>query len=173
MIISAYANDYKLSNHFTIGEFIISQTATRLGIPNYPNSTQFENMVQLCDNVLEPIRSHFGTIIVSSGLRTDALNTAIGGSKTSQHRKGEAADIVTSKFNITEMFEWIVLESGIIYDQVIHEFGRWIHISYTNDINYDNRMRNTTAMKVNNKTVYEHLTKEQIQKGKYLDHATV
>jgi len=164
--VEAYSDSHKMSDHFTLGEFIISQTATRLNIINYPTDKQYQSIQSLCVNVLEPIRSNFGSIIISSGLRADKLNTAIGGSKTSQHCFGEAGDIISPTYSVTEMYEWIVLKSDIVYDQIIHEFGKWIHISYTN--RYVNRMRRTTAKKMDGITKYAHWTREQITDGLYL-----
>ena len=83
----------KMSTNFTLSEMISSQTATRLGIDNTPNDDQIENLKELCEKVLQPIRDKFGPVRVTSGLRVPELNTAIGGSGSSQHCKGEAADI--------------------------------------------------------------------------------
>ena len=90
----------KLSAHFTLKEFLDSQTASRKGIQNIPNEEQVKNMKSLCINLLEPIRSGVrkdiyekALLMVSSGFRSLRLNKAIGGSaKKSQHMKGQAAD---------------------------------------------------------------------------------
>ena len=87
--------NYKLSEHFTLGEMIRSQTATRSGIDNTPNWNQFRSLQSLCINVLEPVRELYSKpIISSSGLRVPRLNLMIGGSKYSQHKKGEACDFI-------------------------------------------------------------------------------
>lgn len=169
--IEAYANDYKMSRYFTYGEMIKSQTAIRKNINNLPNEIQFKNLQILCENVLDVVRIGLKSpVIIGSGLRVPELNTIIGGSKNSQHRLGEAADFDVIGYNTQEVFEWIILKSSIIWDQVISEFpnspnGGWVHISHTTHRN--NRMKITTAKKVNSRTIYEHLTKEQIRHGMY------
>ena len=162
--VIGYRDDYRLSPHFTYGEFTISQTAIRNNIDNTPTEEYVRNMESLCKNVLEPIRSHFGIVTVSSGFRCEELNKSIGGSSRSQHRFGEAADI-HSGASVTEIFEWVVLDSGIVWDQIIHEFSRWIHISHTR--NKTNRKKITTARKVDGKTVYTHYTRNDILHGEY------
>lgn len=83
-----------LSKHFTLDELTKSATAIRLGIDNIPNETELKNLQDLVDNILEPLRHHYGRpIIITSGFRCEKLNKAVGGSKTSQHRFGQAADI--------------------------------------------------------------------------------
>lgn len=165
IVVEKYSYTYPLSKYFDIGEFIISQTATRMNIDNEPTDLQVENMKNLCVNVLDPIREHFGAVFISSGFRCEELNKSIGGSSNSQHRYGEAADFSVSRITITDLYEWIVLKSNIEYDQIIHEFGRWIHISFTK--RYGNRKLNTVAMNVNGKTEYSHYTKKAIEIGEY------
>jgi hypothetical protein len=122
----------KLSEHFTLSEFTRSETASRYGISNQPDDAAIASMRALCLYVLEPIRAHFGVpITVSSGYRSPQVNRKIGGSSTSQHMKGEAADINVWGVDTTEVFDWIVFYSGLDFDQCIHEFGSWVHISYT------------------------------------------
>ena len=83
-----------LSKHFTLDEMLKSPTAQRLGIDNTPNAEQLENLRDLVEYILEPLRIHYGRpIIVTSGFRCAKLNKAVGGSSTSQHVKGEAVDI--------------------------------------------------------------------------------
>jgi hypothetical protein len=108
-----------------------SITAEKHGIINLPNARQLENLRLLCNNVLEPVRSLLGVpVIVTSGYRCLALNRLVGGARTSQHQKGEAADFVLRKIDLKDAFEKIV-ESNIPFDQIIFEFGDWIHISYS------------------------------------------
>lgn len=121
----------KLSPNFTYIEMTESMTAEKHGIVNTPNARQLENLRLLCNNVLEPVRSLLGVhIIVTSGYRCLALNKLIGGARTSQHQKGEAADFVLRKIDLRDAFEKI-LESNIPFDQIIFEFEDWIHISYS------------------------------------------
>lgn len=120
----------RLSEHFSLAEFTTSQTAARLGIPNRPTQQHINNMVELCENVLDPARSKLGQLIVSSGYRSADLNKAIGGSRTSQHCFGEAADIITPRMNLLEAAQWIAT-SGLPFDQLIYEFDSWIHVSHS------------------------------------------
>lgn len=144
-----------LSKNFTLAEMTKSQTAKRLGIDNTANENQIEFMRELCEKVLQPIRDEFGPVRVTSGLRVPALNKAIGGSKTSQHRalNGAAADIDLDDKN-GEVFQWI--KDNLIVDQLIWEFGNeenpdWIHVSY----HYGhNRQQILKAVKSNGKTKY-------------------
>jgi len=151
----------KLSTHFSLDEFVFSQTATRKGIKNIPDQSQIKNMINLCLFTLEPIREHYGMIIITSGFRCPALNYEINGSVSSQHLFGEAADIISPKYSISEMFKWIITKSNILYDQIIYE-GEWIHISYTN--RYENRLLNTVATFYNGIATYANYEKEQIEK---------
>lgn len=127
----------KLSKNFALSEITHSNTAKRLGIDNEPTETHLQNMQHLVDNLLQPLRDAVGPIRVSSGYRNPALNRAIGGSRSSQHCKGEALDIQfwqNGKMMNELIYEWI-LDSGIEFDQMINEFDfAWIHISLkTND----------------------------------------
>lgn len=122
----------QLSDHFQLSEFTRSETASRYGIDNTPGDAEIAALRALCLNVIEPIRTHFGVpITISSGYRSPEVNRRIGGSSSSQHMKGEAADLNVWGVNVTEVFDWIVFYSGLEFDQCIHEFGSWVHISYT------------------------------------------
>ena len=122
----------KLSKNFALSEITHSNTAKRLGIDNEPTETHLQNMQHLVDNLLQPLRDAVGPIRISSGYRNPALNRAIGGSRSSQHCKGEALDIQfwqNGKMMNELIYEWI-LDSGIEFDQMINEFDfTWIHIS--------------------------------------------
>ena len=127
-----------LSKNLSIKEFSNSTTAKRKGIDNTPKDEHLEAAKQLAENIFQPIRDHFGKPIwLSSGYRSKALNKAIGGSKTSQHCKGEAMDIDMdgkgSPTN-TEIFNYI--KDNLPFDQLIWEFGSdktpdWVHVSYS------------------------------------------
>lgn len=147
--------------YFTIRELTRSATATRCGIDNTPNKVVTERLTKLVDNVLDPLREKFGQpIIVTSGYRCEKLNSAVGGAKGSQHTLGEAADIRTVSDSRDDNMRLLkcLLESGIIYDQVISENvdaqGRpdWIHVSFT--IRRGNRMKRTTMKRVSGRTTY-------------------
>ena len=121
----------KLSTHFTLAEMVASQTASRKGIDNNPTKDEVRALRALCQNILEPVRLHFGApVIVSSGYRGPKLNRAVGGSKTSQHCSGEAADFTVQGFSNLKVCRWI--EANLPADQLIYEFGEngWIHCSY-------------------------------------------
>lgn len=137
----------KLSKNFALSEITHSNTAKRLGIDNEPTETHLQNMQHLVDNLLQPLRDAVGPIRVSSGYRNPALNRAIGGSRSSQHCKGEALDIQfwqNGKMMNELIYEWI-LDSGIEFDQMINEFDfAWIHISLKTK---DNRKQVLEAFK--------------------------
>lgn len=122
----------KLSKNFALSEITHSNTAKRLGIENEPTETHLQNMQHLVDNLLQPLRDAIGPIRVSSGYRNPELNRAIGGSRSSQHCKGEALDLQfwqMGEMNNKVIYDWI-LQSGLEFDQMINEFDfAWVHIS--------------------------------------------
>ena len=126
-----------LSKNLSIVEFSNSNTAKRKGIDNTPKDTHLEAAKQLAENIFQPIRNHFGKPIwISSGYRSKALNEAIGGSKTSQHCKGEAMDIdMDGKGGPTNVEIFNYIKDNLPFDQLIWEFGTndnpdWVHVSY-------------------------------------------
>lgn len=140
----------RLSQHFTLAELTFSQTAARRGIDNTPNAEQIAALRLLCIEVLEPVRRHYGRpVFVSSGFRSPALNRAIGGAATSQHSRGEAADFTVAGVGVLEVARW--MHRHLHYDQLIYEFGRWVHVSYR-----EGRLRNQelTARLVGGRTGY-------------------
>lgn len=128
-----------LSTNFTLEELIHSNTAKAKGLKNEPTQDHIENLKLLCEYVLEPIRKKIGCpLVISSGFRSTKVNELVGGSKTSQHILGQAADIQIFDKTKTnkDLFETIVsmvknneLQAG----QVIWEFGEtepnWVHVS--------------------------------------------
>jgi hypothetical protein len=119
-----------LSPHFTLAEL----TRTSSGQPNVPSAAETKALVALCSSLLEPIRAKFGPVSIHSGYRSKAVNEAIGGSKSSQHMRGEAADFHCPGATLEDIMRWIVTESGLKYGQVIlegHTAGEptWIHLS--------------------------------------------
>lgn len=147
--------------YFTLNELTRSATAKRLGINNSPDAVVARNLTALVEHVLDPLRVAWGApIIVTSGYRCTALNKAVGGAATSQHTKGEAADIRTVSDNPADNKRLLdcLLRSGIKFDQVINEYpdaqGRpdWIHVSYT--ISRANRGSRLVAQRVGGKTIY-------------------
>jgi 4-hydroxy-3-methylbut-2-en-1-yl diphosphate synthase IspG/GcpE len=137
----------RLSKNFALAEITHSNTAKRLGINNEPTETHLQNMQHLVDNILQPLRDSIGPIRISSGYRNPSLNRAIGGSRSSQHCKGQALDIQfwqRGKMMNELIYEWI-LDSGLEFDQMINEFDfAWIHISLKAE---DNRKQVLEAYK--------------------------
>jgi zinc D-Ala-D-Ala carboxypeptidase len=141
-----------LSPHFTLEEFTVSQTATRLGINNLPSPVVIANLQNLCINLLEPLRTRLGrTIKISSGYRCNLLNAKVGGADNSQHTFGEAADIIVQ--GITPYEVACIVRDEFNYDQCILEFGEWTHLSLRM-IPTSNRRMPLTAMKKDGRTVY-------------------
>ena len=148
-----------LSANFKLSELIKSETATRLDIDNTPNDEQIESLRLLCENILQPVRDHFGKPVkISSGFRCSALNQATGGSATSDHCKGQACDFEIDGVPNPELAGWI--ESNLKYTQLILEFwvpggddpnAGWVHCSF----NPENlKAQSLTATKVAGKTTY-------------------
>lgn len=118
-----------LSTHFSLAELIASNTATRLGINNVPGANEIANLQRLCVEVLEPVRAAVGQPVrVTSGLRVPALNRAVGGSATSDHCDGRAADIVVDVMPARELAH-VIRALALPYRQLICEFGAWVHVS--------------------------------------------
>lgn len=117
-----------MSKHFSLAELFRSQTATRLGIDNTPTDQAARNLERLAET-LERIRLAIGSkaIQVTSGYRSPSLNAMIGGSKTSAHMDGRAADIVCRALTPLQLAR-AIQSSGIVLDQVILEFGDWVHV---------------------------------------------
>ena len=122
----------RLSKNFVLSEIIRSNTARRLNISNAPNKEHLRSLQILIRDLIQPMRDALGPIRISSGYRNPALNRAIGGSRKSQHCKGEALDIQfwkDGKMCNKEVYDWVI-EEGIEFDQMINEFDlAWIHIS--------------------------------------------
>lgn len=141
----------KLSEHFSLDEFTLSQTAVRNGILNVPDEFAINNLKALSLNVLEPIRKALGKEIhISSGYRSHRVNKLIGGATNSQHVYGMAADI-SAKGMTTEELYIFIKTSGISFDQLIQEFDRWVHVSYSISKNRNQCLR---AKRVSGKVKY-------------------
>jgi zinc D-Ala-D-Ala carboxypeptidase len=126
----------QLSKNLSLAEVMRSETAKRKGISNMPTPEHIENFKLLAEKVFQPIREHFGVPIhISSGYRSKALNTAIGGSLSSQHCSGEAIDIDMDGTSITNAQIFNFIKDNLSFDQMIWEFGTnsnpdWVHVSY-------------------------------------------
>ena len=127
----------QLSEHFKLSEFTQSGTARRHKVKNVPGPREVERLRFLCVKSLEPMRRRFGVIRITSGFRCKKLNALVGGSPTSQHVLGEAADIHTGGRELSEkMFGFA--KQNIPFDQLILEHNPahgiyWLHISLRSD----------------------------------------
>lgn len=132
-------NDIQLSPHFKLSEFENSSTARARGINNKVPEHLIPSLKTLCTEVLEPLRAIVKEpIIISSGYRCPQLNAAVGGSKTSQHMKGEACDIHLS--NMKKLRQWFTYLMDGQFDQLIMERATkksshyWIHVSCRSEL---------------------------------------
>jgi len=147
-----------LSKNLTLKEVTKSNTAIRKGINNEPNAEQLENLKVLATEVFQKIRDHFGVPIkVTSGFRSEALNKAVKGSKTSDHMKGCAIDIdMDGTPDITNAQVFNFIKDNLTFRQLIWEFGNdtnpdWVHVSYVAGGNKKEVLR---ASKKGGKTIY-------------------
>jgi len=126
----------RLTSNFTLQEMTKRETALRHNLDNTPTEEVFTNLKLLCATVLQPVRDHFARgVKVNSGYRAPEVNAAVGGSKTSDHCKGFAADIEIPGVSNAELAQWI--EENLDYTQLILEFytpgipdSGWVHVSY-------------------------------------------
>ena len=123
----------KLSPHFSLEELTHSDTATRLDIDNTPTVEIIDNLTFLAEQ-LEDVRNLLGTpMLVSSGYRSLSLNRHLGSKDTSAHTKGLAIDFISPSYGNPDSIVKAIVESSIEYDQVILEFGRWVHLAFSKD----------------------------------------
>ena len=118
--------------YFTIAELCRSATARRSGIDNTPPASAVKALTVLVDEVLDPLREAWGgPIRVNSGYRCPELNEAVGGTPTSQHQRGEAADITVGSRSANRRLLALIKRLDLPVDQCIDEKGcRWIHVSH-------------------------------------------
>lgn len=122
----------QLTPHFTLEEFTLSQTASRLGIPNQPTGQELEN-VHATARTLERVRALLAhkPVLISSGYRCPAVNAAVGGSSTSAHMSGLAVDFTCPGYGdplaICQALEPRLAELQV--DQLIHEYDDWVHLA--------------------------------------------
>jgi hypothetical protein len=148
-----------LSEHFTLDEATHSDTAIRMGIDNQPSTLQLENM-KVAASKLEQLRAITGPLRINSWLRLPAVNVAVGGSKVSSHMDGWAIDVSSTKMTPYQLCQE-VKKAGIKFDQMIHEFGSWMHISFAPEM----RQQELTIFKPDNKYKAGILTKEEYSKA--------
>lgn len=129
-------DDFQLSKHFWLSEFTRSATAIKHGIDNTPDADSVAALQDLCINVLEPLRRRFGVIRITSGYRCLKLNMMVGGSRTSQHLFGEAADIHVGSEEVARKYFYFIKEN-LEFDQMLLEMKKGhvhcLHISYTSE----------------------------------------
>jgi zinc D-Ala-D-Ala carboxypeptidase len=148
----------KLTENFTLSEMVKSETALRNNLDNTPGPAEIANLKVLAEKVLQPIRDHYKRgIKVNSGFRHPNVNAAVGGSRTSDHCKGQAADIEIPGVANAELAEYI--KKNLKFTQLILEFytpgvpdSGWVHVSYDPG---NLKCQVMTAYKKNGKTVYE------------------
>jgi hypothetical protein len=126
-----------ISQHVTWHEGVHSETAIRKNIKNIPNDNELVNMKMVANKVFEPIRNNFNCpIAITSFFRCSKLNTVLGGSKTSQHKIGQAIDMNGNRLgrvSNSQIFNYIL--NNLDFDQLIWEYGTdnepdWVHVSY-------------------------------------------
>ena len=147
----------QLTKNFSLAELTKSETALRFDMENTPGAVEIANLTDLAGKVLQPVRDHFGKgVKVNSGFRHPDVNAKVGGSKTSDHCKGQAADIEIPGVPNAELAEWI--KDNLEFRQLILEFytpgipdSGWVHVSF---VDGDNKKQVMTATKKDGKTVY-------------------
>ena len=146
----------QLSPNFYLHEFTRSQAAARHGIEiKVPEDSEvFTNLKHLTNTGLQPARDALGPVFISSGYRPELLNKAIGGSSTSAHVHGLAGDISVVDYSPLEVAEWYAA-SDVEFDQVIHEFGQWVHVGMA-ERGAEPRRELLTAVRKGGRTYYVH-----------------
>ena len=146
-----------LTKNFSLHEMTKSETALRKGLVNDPLDNELGNLITLAEKVLQPVRDHYGVgVKVNSGYRSPDVNAAVGGSRTSDHCKGMAADIEIAGLPNAELAQYI--KENLKYTQLILEFytpgipdSGWVHVSYDEN---NLKCQTLTATKKDGKTVY-------------------
>ena len=146
-----------LTKNFSLHELTKSEIALRKGMPNDPLDKELGNLITLAEEVLQPIRDHYGVgVKVNSGYRSPDVNAAVGGSRTSDHCNGMAADIEIAGVANAELAEYI--KDNLKFTQLILEFytpgipdSGWVHVSYDEN---NLKCQTLTATKKDGKTVY-------------------
>ena len=151
------AETIRLSKNFALSEMVKSATAERLNVDNSPSDIHLVNLTHLAIRILQPVRDEFGVITINSGYRSPTLNAKVGGSKTSQHCNGQAADFESFSTPNPDLAKWIA--NNLEFDQLILEFydgvnpnSGWIHCSYNL---MGNRKKIMTALKTKSGVQYK------------------
>ena len=144
----------QLSKNFSIDELTRSYEAERKGLDNTPSAKTIQNLILLARNILQPIRDSLGAVVIKSGYRSPLVNKAVGGSDTSDHLYGLAADIEVPGVSNYQLATWC--KNNLEFKQLILEFytegnpySGWVHISN------GNKQQILTAVRENGKTIYK------------------
>jgi hypothetical protein len=124
--------DVRLSPHFALSELVRSDTAVRRGIDNMPTAALIDTMRRVLAPGLERVRDVLGVPMqITSGYRSPALNAAVGGTRSSQHIYGLAADFVAPVLGNPRTVARQLVEhmQEIGAQQVIWE-GQWVHVGF-------------------------------------------
>lgn len=147
----------RVSKNFALSEMVKSATAERLNVDNSPSDIHLVNLTHLAIHILQPVRDQFGVITINSGYRSPTLNAKVGGSKTSQHCNGQAADFESFSTPNPDLAKWIA--NNLEFDQLILEFydgvnpnSGWVHCSYNL---MGNRKKIMTALKTKSGVQYK------------------
>ena len=147
----------QMTKNFTLAEMCKSETALRHDMPNDPGEQEIAALKLLCEKVLQPVRDYYGMgVKVNSAYRHSDINQKVGGSRNSDHTRGQAADIEIPGVANAELAEWI--RDNLEFRQLILEYYQtgvpdsgWVHVSYVAE---DNKKQVMTATKKDGKTVY-------------------
>lgn len=148
----------QLTTNFSLAEMIKSETAVRRDMDNIPGTVEIDNLRVLCEQILQPIRDAYDRgVKVNSGYRSPDVNAAVGGSRTSDHCKGQAADIEIPGVPNGDLAQYVA--DYFEFTQLILEFytpgvpdSGWVHVSYDPS---NLKKQILTAMRENGKTVYK------------------
>jgi zinc D-Ala-D-Ala carboxypeptidase len=130
----------EISKYYTLQDFTRSYEATRRNLDNTPGQQEIENIKKLCQAVLDPLTDLLNQkLTINSGYRSLLVNSAVGSKPTSQHVKGQAADIEINGMSNYDLAKFI--EENFPFDQLILEFyesgkgknSGWVHVSYTDN----------------------------------------
>lgn len=145
------SGDIQLTPNFYLSEFLRSETASRHGLANVPDPLAVKNLYRVAQ-MMEEVRKLLGNkaIFISSGYRSPAVNRAVGGSRNSDHMRGEACDFVCRGFGTPLQVARKIAESKINFGQLIMEYD-WVHISLPDGTGDRHIM---TARFVNGEPVY-------------------
>lgn len=146
-----------ISKTVSLKEATRSNTAVRFGIDNTPNETQIAMITDTAVHIVDSVRKQFGdsTVDVSSFFRSEKLNKKIGGSKSSQHCKGEAVDL-DSKDNELNLAIFNFVKDNLTFDQLLLEYPdekgipQWVHVSY---VNHPKKNRGQILVKLKDKYI--------------------